>query len=261
MAALSRPKGGFGTLDYWNCAFEDGGEFEEPFDWLASWQDLREEVTALLPNKDAQILIPGCGNAPFQLDMYDAGYTNIVCGDNSEIVIGQMQVASDSAGRRLQWDLMDVTRMPYENCSFQAVIDKSLIDCLHCCDGATQVLRSYLDEVFRILAPGGLFVAVSCHSRPSMKATLRGRSWQTRVDVFGASDEKPLGRASGAGAETELTLSVCIKESPVAVIAGSSSSKTLSMGKTLADRKKAQKNAQKMERRMLQASLEEASLT
>jgi len=171
------PQEAFGTLDYWNEEFE-AGEFAEPFDWLASWEDLEVAVTALVPCKDARVLIPGCGNAPFQLDMHQAGYSQMVCGDYSEVVIQQMRASQATQAGAIQWDVMDVARMPYENDAFDAVIDKSLMDCLRCCEDATNIISRYLDEAFRVLAPGGVFIAVSMHTEGSLRAVLHGRGWK-----------------------------------------------------------------------------------
>lgn len=210
---------GFGTSEYWNKAFQEGGQFQEPFDWLASWPELQEEICSLWP-KDARLLVPGCGNAPFQLDMYDAGFENLVCGDSSPVVIEQMRTASETSHRGIQWDLMDATHMPYQSSSLEGVIDKSLIDCLHCCDGAAQILRGYLDEVFRVLVPGGTFMAISCHTKSSMKAVLKGRAWQiSKVDLM------PLSGREDSARNSTVTVSVCIKgtsPAPLPVTRGTS---------------------------------------
>merc|ERR1712137_1027484 len=106
--------------------------------------DIREEFMASVPRKSARVLIPGCGNAPLLFEMYDEGYTDIVCGDNSPVVIQQMSADSD---RNIQWDVMDATCMPYPDGSFDVVVDKALIDCLECSDNAIENIRRYIDEV------------------------------------------------------------------------------------------------------------------
>merc|ERR1712129_149183 len=133
------------------------------------------------------------------------------------------------------------------------VIDKSVIDCLHCCEGGTQVVRRYVDEVFRILAPGGVFLAVSCHTKPSMMAVLRGRDWEiskvVRMSSLEADDDEAIHEVAR---ESVVTISVCVKsatasDQPPALVLGS---------KKRTDKKK----AQKLERRIMRASLEEAEL-
>merc|ERR1712187_430436 len=102
--------------------------------------------------------------------MYDAGYANLVCGDTSQVVISRMREACVAAGRQIRWDVMDATQMPYDAATFDVVIDKSLIDCLHCCQEPVQTIRSYFDEVYRVLVPGGRFLTVSFHSKHVMQA-------------------------------------------------------------------------------------------
>jgi len=239
IAMAQNPK--YGSVNYWNEAFNKGGDFQEAFDWLASWSDLQKEIQSVL-SKDARLLIPGCGNAPFQLDMYDAGYENLVCGDNSPVVIDQMKAACEASNRQIQWDLIDATCMPYESSSFEGVLDKALIDCLHCCKDSTQILRRYLDEVFRVLKPGGILVVVSFHSELSMKTVLRGRDWQ-----ISNLDTSPLLRE---GTDC-ITLSICVKGA-----APGPSSVPVSASQKKNDRKK----AQKLERRMMRVGLEETGL-
>lgn len=257
METLKAPK--FGTRAHWDTEFAKDGIYGENFDWLASWTDIKDLVASAISRKNLRILIPGCGNARFQLEMHDAGYTNMVCGDNCPIVIEKMRAAKAELARSIQWDVMDVTSMPYGASSFDVVIDKSLMDCLHCCDDAVQIVRRYFDEVFRILAPGGTFILVSFHGEAAVRANLRGRAWQvTRLDditssVQGATADEPgegsMGAAtSGVGStmpsnQTSVFFTVCTK---VAVRTEESRAQGGS------DRKK----ARKMERRMLRASLE-----
>merc|ERR1712113_53140 len=103
---------------------------------------------------------------------------------------------------------MDVTSMPYESSTFDAVIDKSLIDCLQCCTRSADILRSYLDEVCRVLAPGGVFVAISCHTARVLKAVLRGRAWNIiKIEEMKLVDGE---KANGNAHDSVTTLSICV---------------------------------------------------
>jgi hypothetical protein len=42
---------------------------DTPYDWLFSYQDVKEVIEHLLPDKNAKALLVGCGNAPFSPDM------------------------------------------------------------------------------------------------------------------------------------------------------------------------------------------------
>jgi len=196
---MSENGGKYGSKDYWNQEYE-GGEFALPFEWLTSWEQLRDDLVDMIPNMTDRILIPGCGNAPFQLDMFDAGYEHMVCGDLSPIVINKMRAASKASGRVIQWDVMDATSMPYPDESFDVVIDKSLLDCLHCCERSLEVLRRYLDESYRVLAPGGRFIAVSLQNPQMMRSTVRGRAWILRqVGIYDSSETLADGNETSIG--------------------------------------------------------------
>ena len=55
------------------------------FDWLESFEKLKEVINFLKP--DDKILVLGCGNANFSEDMYDAGYKKQWNIDISRVVI------------------------------------------------------------------------------------------------------------------------------------------------------------------------------
>ena len=99
------PPPAFGTKAYWDREFGEG-IYTEQFDWVCQWSDVAKEVGSLVKKEDL-VLVPGCGNAPFQLEMHDAGYKNLVCGDYSQVVIDQNKVANPE--REIEWDLMDCT--------------------------------------------------------------------------------------------------------------------------------------------------------
>lgn len=57
-----------------NQVNRDNGDF----DWFKKYSDIREHLAPLIPNKDARILMLGCGNSTLSRDMYDDGYHNIL---------------------------------------------------------------------------------------------------------------------------------------------------------------------------------------
>ena len=46
---------------------------------------------------------------------------------------------------------------------FDVVVDKALMDCLFCCDGADAIVKKTVDEYHRILHDHGLFIIFSLH--------------------------------------------------------------------------------------------------
>merc|ERR1712224_735528 len=111
----------YGAGDYWDDRY--GGWAPDPYDWLFEWHDVAHVVEALI-NKEDTVLVPGCGNAPFAPDMYDAGFTNQVCFDTSAVVVEQMRGWHEKARPAMQFHEMDATSLPMENGSFNAVMDK-----------------------------------------------------------------------------------------------------------------------------------------
>ena len=57
----------YGDADYWNNRYDL--EAGHPFDWLCDYFDVANIMDFILPNKNAKILMIGCGNAPFSPDM------------------------------------------------------------------------------------------------------------------------------------------------------------------------------------------------
>jgi len=202
----------FGTKDYWDKEFGEG-IYKDAFDWVCEWSDVEGDLAKLL-NKSDKILVPGCGNAPFQLQMHDAGYKQLVCGDNSEVVIEQNQDANMETRPSIEWDLMDCTAMDYEDNSFDAVVDKSLLDCLHCCDGANEITRAYLNEVHRVLKPGGKFIRLSFHKSHTMKAYMRGWDWTIdtqMIEVKTQDDGANSSEAATVEGEAQVDVDTCWK--------------------------------------------------
>lgn len=152
------------TIEYGKEAYWDNRYAKESgaFDWLFSWDDVCYLIDQLLPNKDVQVLMIGCGNAPFSPDMYEkGGYHDIVNTDISKVVIKQQRETFPEQ----RWVVCDVTSMPeFKDDSFHAIIDKSLIDTLMCCKDSMEVTRRMIDEIYRVMKPGSRLVTFSLHS-------------------------------------------------------------------------------------------------
>ena len=64
----------YGSKEYWDSRYERANE---TFDWMCDYSSLSPTLESLLPDKNASILLVGCGDAPFSADMfYLGGYTN-----------------------------------------------------------------------------------------------------------------------------------------------------------------------------------------
>lgn len=121
------------------------------------------QVLAHYLSKSDNIFMPGCGNAPLSPDMYDAGYTNQLNCDTSDIVIQQMDEFHNMKRPGMKFAVMDATDTGLESGSFDAVVDKSLIDTLLCCDDSIALTTQMVDEFHRLLKPGGVYITMSLH--------------------------------------------------------------------------------------------------
>jgi len=150
------------TVDYGNSIYWDKRYAREaqPFDWLFSWEDVEGLIAQLLPDRKVEVLMVGCGNAPFSPDMYGVGYKNLVNTDISSVVIDQQKESFPEQS----WAVMDVTAMTYPDGTFPAVLDKSLVDTLLCCKNSQVVTRGMIDEIYRVMAPGSRYITFSLHS-------------------------------------------------------------------------------------------------
>jgi ubiquinone/menaquinone biosynthesis C-methylase UbiE len=117
----------YGEKDYWDVRY---GEDDAPFDWLFDFIELKAIIEYLLPDRGEELLLIGCGNAPFSPDLASlGGYTNIWNTDISPIVIRQQKEKYPDQ----RWEVMDVLEMPIPNASVPVIVDKSLVDTLLCC--------------------------------------------------------------------------------------------------------------------------------
>lgn len=96
---------------------------------MCDYEHLEQSIQQLLP-KDVIILLPGCGNALFSPDMYDAGYKSIVNTDVSPVVINQQRERYPD----MVWEVMDCLDMSVEDDQYFGIVDKSLIDTILCAE-------------------------------------------------------------------------------------------------------------------------------
>lgn len=116
-----------------------------------------------------EVLMVGCGNAPFSEEMFQLGYHHQVNIDNCALVIEQQLERAP----HIIWEIADVRSMPqYENGRFGVVFDKGLLDNLYCYRDPEENSKKAMIEMYRTLKPGGMFIVLSCHDEEEVKGTL-----------------------------------------------------------------------------------------
>ncbi|CAI2377817.1 unnamed protein product [Moneuplotes crassus] len=147
----------YGEPDYWDKRYSN--QKEKTFDWLENWASLKPTVEKLI-DKDARILMLGCGNALISQEMYDDGYKNIANIDISSVCIENMKERNFERSE-MTWEVMDVTDIKYDDQTFDLAIDKSTIDALLCGDDSFLNVAKMTKEVQRVLKTGGYYFVIS----------------------------------------------------------------------------------------------------
>jgi EEF1A lysine methyltransferase 4 len=121
----------YSELTYWNDRFAK----EDAYEWLVGYAELARILDKLPLGKQSRILIVGCGNSSLTVDLHNAGYSNIVSTDYSEVVIAAMRSKHDNLPG-LTWEVMDMLDLTYPDSSFDVVLDKAAMDAIHTNEGS-----------------------------------------------------------------------------------------------------------------------------
>ncbi|THH18050.1 hypothetical protein EW146_g2868 [Bondarzewia mesenterica] len=156
----------YGTKEYWDQRYtqeSDGASF----DWFKKYDEVAPFIREAIPDKNARILMLGCGNSTLSEDMYDDGYKNITNIDYSNVVIEQMKRKHQTTRPEMEWLEMDIRDLKFEDASFDVAIDKGTMDAMMTAKGDVwdppqQVIddcTKEVDEVLRVLRKDeGLFL-------------------------------------------------------------------------------------------------------
>jgi ubiquinone/menaquinone biosynthesis C-methylase UbiE len=154
---LNHPAPAYGEVDYWNQRYRDHPN--ELFEWFQPWSNLKPHLSKYLPTSRGTALVIGCGNSSMSCDLLPS-YNRVVSVDISDEVVNQMKEKYHSE-TRLEWAVMDCTKLSYGNNTFDAVFDKGTLDTLMCYDNSAQITEKTVKEVARVLKPSGYFFLVS----------------------------------------------------------------------------------------------------
>ena len=185
------PYPNYGRKTYWDKRY--AGE-AEPYDWYFRWEQVAAKIEHLFGQTD-KVLVIGCGSSTMSIEMHQSGrFPHITNMDISSVAIEKMR-AQTAGISGLEWDVMSCTSMTYPDSSFDMVFDKGTIDAVICCVHGDDVVAQTLSEVYRVLRPGGRFLAIS-FGGPSQRLSLFKRpklNWTLLppLHIFNSQDYDP----------------------------------------------------------------------
>jgi hypothetical protein len=130
----------------------------ERFSWYSGWADLAPFIEEVVGRED-RILIPGVGNDRAIVDMYDAGFTNMVAFDYapegvraSRALFGEDRLAPKGTAELV---VADARALAFPDQSFDAVLEKGTLDAIYLSGGrdkelGAQHLQMAVDELARV---------------------------------------------------------------------------------------------------------------
>ena len=139
----------YSRIEYWDKRFET----EEEYEWCGRYEDFRSLLVAALkggggdgPRAARRVLVLGSGTSrlPFDLAAEEEllpGLEEVVATDLSAVAVEKMaartlqeEAAERDDGRKktapISWQVADMLSLPFSDGSFDAVIDKGVLDAL-----------------------------------------------------------------------------------------------------------------------------------
>jgi SAM-dependent methyltransferase len=126
----------------------------------------------------------------------------VVNVDISPVVVDQMRLQHPDLGQR--WEAADCRAMPqYDDGYYGAVVDKGTLDAVLCCHTGQADGAAYINEVHRLLAPGGMFLLISLGQPrarlPLLHVAVQGGPGGYLSGSSSACSSPTLGMMSGRG--------------------------------------------------------------
>ncbi|ORX49492.1 S-adenosyl-L-methionine-dependent methyltransferase [Hesseltinella vesiculosa] len=179
------------TQEYWEERYKQE-DLNTTFDWFKTYDELKVLFDQHIPNKDASILILGCGNSTLGEDMYRDGYKNITNIDYSKTVVDNMKDRCADMPE-MTWLEMDIRDLKFDTESFDVVIDKGTMDALltgvkdqwNPGEEVVSEVKKEVDEVARVLKMGGLFLYITFGQPHFRKPLLNRDCWEIKTTTMG----------------------------------------------------------------------------
>ena len=151
-------------------------ESEGPSEFLVSAHGLLPYFLRFLEG-DSELIV-GCGNSALSELLSEARSVPVrISMDNDQSIIQQMREKCPA----LQWEVADATAMPYPDCAFDSVVDKSLLDFLIYTARDEHAISKMLLECHRVTRPEGRCIFLSWCPPREMAVHMAGCEWQLQI--------------------------------------------------------------------------------
>lgn len=151
-------------------------ESEGPSEFLVSAHGLLPYFLRFLEG-DSELIV-GCGNSALSELLSEARSIPVrISMDNDQSIIQQMREKCPA----LQWEVADATAMPYADCAFDSVVDKSLLDFLIYTARDEHAISKMLLECHRVTRPEGRCIFLSWCPPREMAVHMAGCEWQLQI--------------------------------------------------------------------------------
>jgi SAM-dependent methyltransferase len=170
---------------YWDRRFA----IEEKKDWLCSYADIHGLLERVLGGpqvaRERRLLLVGSGNSPLPRGLAADGYKHVHATDISRVVIAACRAQQKLDG--VSYGVEDMRRLSLEDESFDAYVDKAALDALlvggdvwEAAEDAPRLMqeaRSVMDEAYRVLATGGVYICITFSQPHFRKQYLQQGAW------------------------------------------------------------------------------------
>ncbi|TKA79859.1 hypothetical protein B0A49_01567 [Cryomyces minteri] len=174
---------------YWDTRYSGDDPDAATYDWLRTFSKIAPFFAKHLPPASSipRILQLGCGNSTLSYDLYSQSYHDQTNVDFSPIVIDAMRAKHPE----MKWVVMDVRKLAFEDGSYDVAIDKATLDAMlygSLWDPPDEVkanIKAYVDEIARVLRPGGKWLYITWRQPHFIKPLLqRPDVWTLEVETL-----------------------------------------------------------------------------
>ena len=149
----------------------------EPFDWYQVYSGFKDIISSSISKKD-KILNVGCGNSRLSEELYEEGFEDITNIDFSPKVITSIEEKYKTKYPKMVFKVMDVLNMQeIQTGSFNIVFDKATLDSILCGDNSGNNAEKMINEIYRILAPGGKYICITYGDPEHRKKYFETQQW------------------------------------------------------------------------------------